>query len=77
MWAFELPERSYSLSTKILGHLERLAGCLAPDETWGKGVHHAGLNWGDCFAFEVAKEYGCRLLFVGDDFSKTDIEDVI
>src|SRR2546430_617650 len=29
---------------------------------WGKGVHPAALNFGDCFAYEVAKEQGCRLL---------------
>ena len=40
----------------------------------GKGIHPAGLNFGDCFAYEVAKEYGCRLLFVGDDFGRTDVE---
>ena len=44
---------------------------------WGKGVHPASLNFGDCFAFEVAKEHGCRLLYVGDDFSKTDIAGVL
>jgi len=43
-------------------------------ERWGKGIHPAALNFGDCFAYEVAKEYGCRLLYVGDDFRKTDIE---
>jgi ribonuclease VapC len=41
---------------------------------WGKGVHPAALNFGDCFAYEVAKERGCPLLYVGDDFAKTDIE---
>jgi ribonuclease VapC len=45
-------------------------------ERWGKGVHPASLNFGDCFAYEVAKEHSCRLLFVGDDFSKTDVESV-
>jgi len=40
----------------------------------GKGVHSAGLNFGDCFAYEVAKERGCRLLYVGDDFTQTDLE---
>ncbi|RAI30330.1 type II toxin-antitoxin system VapC family toxin [Rhodoplanes serenus] len=44
---------------------------------WGKGVHPAGLNFGDCFAYEVAKEHACRLLYIGDDFSKTDIESVL
>ncbi len=43
-------------------------------EHWGKGRHAAALNFGDCFAYEVAKQHGCRLLHVGDDFSKTDIE---
>jgi len=43
-------------------------------EQWGKGAHPAGLNFGDCFAYAVASEHSCRLLFVGDDFSKTDLE---
>jgi ribonuclease VapC len=40
---------------------------------WGKGLHPAGLNLGDCFAYDVAREHGCALLYVGDDFAKTDI----
>jgi len=44
---------------------------------WGKGVHAAALNFGDCFAYEVAKEHGCRLLYVGDDFSKTDVRSAL
>jgi ribonuclease VapC len=43
-------------------------------ENWGRGVHPAALNFGDCFAYEVAKERGCRLLFVGDEFRQTDVE---
>ena len=46
-------------------------------QQWGKGVNPAGLNFGDCFAYEVAKQHGCRLLFVGGDFSKTDLDSVI
>jgi ribonuclease VapC len=42
-------------------------------ERWGKGVHPAGLNFGDCFAYEAAKEHACPLLYVGNDFSQTDI----
>jgi ribonuclease VapC len=42
---------------------------------WGKGMtRSAALNFGDCFAYEVAKEHGCPLLYVGEDFAKTDIE---
>jgi ribonuclease VapC len=43
-------------------------------EKWGKGVHPAALNFGDCFAYDVAKEHDCPLLYVGEDFSQTDIE---
>jgi ribonuclease VapC len=44
---------------------------------WGKGVHPAGLNFGDCFAYAIAKEHFCPLLFLGDDFSKTDVESIL
>ncbi|OAF02703.1 twitching motility protein PilT [Bradyrhizobium centrolobii] len=40
---------------------------------WGKGLHPANLNFADCSAYDVAKEHGCALLYVGDDFAKTDI----
>ncbi|MFC3713802.1 type II toxin-antitoxin system VapC family toxin [Sphingoaurantiacus capsulatus] len=43
-------------------------------QRWGKGVHPAALNFGDCFAYEVATAYGCPLLYVGEDFARTDIE---
>ncbi|MGC1304565.1 MAG: type II toxin-antitoxin system VapC family toxin [Caulobacteraceae bacterium] len=46
-------------------------------ERWGEGVHPATLNLGDCFAYELAKSRGCRLLFVGEDFSKTDLESAL
>jgi ribonuclease VapC len=36
-------------------------------------IFTAALNFGDCFAYEVAKENGCPLLYVGDDFAKTDL----
>lgn len=40
---------------------------------WGKGIHPAGLNMGDCFAYALARTLGAPLLYVGDDFAKTDI----
>lgn len=46
-------------------------------QRWGRGLHPAAVNFGDCFAYEVAKERACRLLYVGDDFVKTDIEGVL
>jgi ribonuclease VapC len=42
-------------------------------DQWGKGLHPAALNFGDCFAYVVAKEHGCRLLYVGEDFRRTDV----
>jgi ribonuclease VapC len=49
----------------------RIANAYA---AWGKGVHPAALNLGDCFAYEVAKDRRCPLLFVGGDFAETDVE---
>ncbi len=43
---------------------------------WGKGVHAAGLNFGDCFAYELAREHDCPLLYVGGNFAKTDVKGV-
>ncbi|PDT83746.1 type II toxin-antitoxin system VapC family toxin [Sinorhizobium sp. BJ1] len=46
-------------------------------ECWGKGFHPASLNFGDCFAYEIAKEHGCRLLYVGQNFAQTDVDAAI
>jgi ribonuclease VapC len=40
---------------------------------FGKGHHPAALNFGDCFAYALAKVTGEPLLFKGEDFKKTDI----
>lgn len=40
---------------------------------FGKGQHPAALNFGDCFAYALAKLSGEPLLAKGDDFLKTDI----
>ena len=40
---------------------------------WGRGAHAAGLNYGDCFAYALARQRACPLLFVGEDFAETDI----
>ena len=45
---------------------------------YGKGSSHpAQLNFGDCFAYALAREAGEPLLFVGGDFSHTDVEPVL
>jgi len=43
---------------------------------FGKGRHPAGLIYGDCFAYALAKSRRLPLLFQGDDFSQTDITSV-
>jgi ribonuclease VapC len=40
---------------------------------FGKGCHAAALNFGDCFAYALAKITGKLLLFKGENFGKTDI----
>jgi ribonuclease VapC len=44
---------------------------------WGRGAKTAGLNFGDCFAYDVAKQNRCPLLYVGRDFAKTDVKSVL
>lgn len=44
---------------------------------WGKGIHPASLNYGDCFAYEIAIEHDCPLLYVGDDFPRTDVKSAL
>ena len=41
---------------------------------FGKGRHRAGLNFGDCFVYALAKVKGEPLLCKGEDFKRTDLE---
>ena len=41
--------------------------------TYGKGRHPAALNFGDCFAYALAKSRRIPLLYKGDDFARTDV----
>jgi len=40
---------------------------------YGRGRHAANLNFGDCFAYALAKDKSAPLLFKGDDFGRTDL----
>ena len=62
------------IASITLAAARRVADCYA---RWGKGVNPAGLNFGDCFAYEVARSHDCPLLFVGEDFAQTDIVSVL
>lgn len=48
--------------------------CLTAHGHYGRGNHPARLNYGDCFAYALAKETGEPLLFKGNDFAQTDVE---
>ena len=67
--SFAVPEIIVKSVTEEQAHLARQAYF-----DFGKGRHPAGLNFGDCFAYALAKAMGEPLLFKGADFSKTDIE---
>ena len=54
----------------------KIARAAYRDFSKGSG-HQAGLNFGDCFAYALAKERGIRLLYVGNDFAKTDVESAL
>lgn len=59
-----------------IGEISRPIALLAANaaRVYGKGSgHRAHLNFGDCLSYAVAKYHDLPLLFVGDDFSKTDI----
>ena len=46
-------------------------------ELYGKGRHPAGLNFGDCISYALAKWTGEALLFKGEDFTFTDVRQIV
>ncbi|MGL4439058.1 MAG: type II toxin-antitoxin system VapC family toxin [Bosea sp. (in: a-proteobacteria)] len=57
--------------------IEHAEGAVDAFQRFGKGRHKAKLNMGDCFAYAVAKSRNASILFVGDDFTHTDIRDAL
>jgi ribonuclease VapC len=55
----------------VTGEHARIA--RAAYRLYGKGNHPARLNFGDCFAYALAKSTGEPLLFKGGDFAQTDV----
>ena len=53
---------------------EQAATARIAYERFGRGNHPAKLNYGDCFAYSLAKLTGEALLFKGNDFAQTDIQ---
>ena len=64
----------FEVVTVTAASARRIAGAYA---RWGKGVHPASLNYGDCFAYEVAIEHDCPLLYAGDDFVRTNVRSAL
>jgi len=57
--------------------IEQGRAARAAFSLFGKGRHRAGLNYGDCFAYALAKMLGDPLLCKGDDFAHTDLALVV
>jgi ribonuclease VapC len=53
--------------------IEQLGVARNAFRQYGKGRHKAGLNFGDCFSYALAKVSGEPLLYKGDDFGLTDL----
>lgn len=65
-----LAEAAIEIAPVTLDQARLAAGAY---ERYGKGRHPAGLNFGDCFAYALAKSRGEPLLFKGSDFALTDV----
>ncbi|MDX2143600.1 MAG: type II toxin-antitoxin system VapC family toxin [Rhodospirillaceae bacterium] len=72
--------------TRLLDHLEAQVEPVGETTArrvarvharWGRGMHPAGLNFGDCFAYDAAMQRNCPLLYVGKDFAKTDVKSAL
>ncbi len=69
----------------VLRHVRATVVPFDNDHVWaatgaflrfGRGRHAAALNFGDCMSYAVASIAGQPLLYIGDDFSKSDIPSV-
>jgi ribonuclease VapC len=72
--AFDEMLRLFSIKIEPLTEQQAYLALDAYDR-FGKGTGHpAGLNYGDCFSYALAKQTGEALLFKGNDFTRTDLE---
>ena len=65
-----IQEAGFQVESFTVQHAELAREAYA---RYGKGRQTAGLNFGDCFSYALAKATGLPLLFKGQDFSKTDV----
>ncbi len=74
----ELSRLIASLNVEIIDlTASRAEFAAAAYQRIGKGIHPASLNFGDCFSYATAKEFDCPLLYVGDDFARTDVSSAL
>jgi ribonuclease VapC len=74
----QMEELIQTVAPQVIAVTEVFArGAANAYETWGKGLHRAALNFGDCFAYALAKQESCPLLFVGRDFAATDVSSAL
>lgn len=74
----EMSKMVSGLGIEIVAVTEDFARRVADSYAhWGKGMHPASLNFGDCFAYQLARDRDCPLLYVGNDFARTDIVSAI
>ncbi len=72
--AFDEMRRLFSIKIEPVTEEQAYLALDAYDR-FGKGTGHpAGLNYGDCFSYALAKQSGEPLLFKGNDFTHTDLE---
>ena len=69
-----IQEGGFQVESFTIQHAELARGAYA---RYGTGQQPAGLNYGDCFSYALAKATGVPLLFKGQDFSKTEIVPVL
>ena len=73
----ELDALLRSFGTEVVAvDTDQVAFARDAARTFGRGRHKAALNFGDCFSYALAVSRGEPLLFVGDDFAKTDVSAV-
>jgi ribonuclease VapC len=65
-----IQEAGFQVESFTVQHAELAREAYA---RYGKGQQAAGLNYGDCLSYALARATGLPLLFKGQDFSKTDI----
>jgi len=73
----EVDQFIYRLGIKVISVTEAQAELARTAcRKYGKGRHAAGLNYGDCFSYALASSLQEPLLYIGEDFSKTDLPEL-